>query len=59
MNGIRMLKPGRRVREYLPRFSTTKAFCCGTTTAVLKMTKTTTTARIAATRNPMSMFSMY
>src|SRR5215468_10853239 len=53
-----MWKPAWSVRLYLPRLSTTYAFCCGTTIAVLAITKTTsattirTPIRVVPTRTP-------
>src|SRR5262245_43940183 len=44
MNGTRTWKPARRVLLYLPSASTTDALCCGTTTAVRAITKTTSPA---------------
>src|SRR5215218_9158050 len=36
MKGIRMFRPGVSVPWYLPRRSTTQAFCCGTTLSARK-----------------------
>src|SRR5208282_4774316 len=41
---MRIWNPACRVRLYLPKYSTTKALCCGTTVAVLMTMITTTTA---------------
>src|SRR5215208_244188 len=48
MNGNRTWKPASRTAWNFPSRSTTKAFCCGTTTAVLTTTKTAKIARTIA-----------
>src|SRR5262245_16491433 len=48
-NGSRMWKPASSVPEYLPSRSTTKALCCGTTTAVLATITSSRNARTTAT----------
>src|SRR6266849_2809210 len=45
MNGRRMWKPASSVARKRPRRSTTKALCCGTTTAVREMMTITSRAR--------------
>src|SRR5512139_2644806 len=52
MNGTKMWKPAPSVALYLPSRSTTYAFCCGTTTAVFAMMRTTKAARTRTTIRP-------
>src|SRR4030042_962281 len=58
MKGSRMWKPASSTSLNLPSRSTTKAFCWGTTTAVLTTTTMAKTARTMAMTSPALMESM-
>src|SRR5262245_11674111 len=49
MKGTRMCMPASRTPENFPRRSTTKAFCCGTTTTILKKIQSANSAPKNAT----------
>ena len=54
MKGTKKFRPGASVAWYLPKRSTTQAFCCGTTLTERVMKMTAMTRRMMAISKAMS-----